>query len=206
MKARPLLDGGQGKHHCPNDAHHGSHARISSAAAPPTLLSSPTNIGDHTVPGAPGGGGTSTIKKVYIQRRTSTELQHTGGIPPSVAHEFDQGLKPPSLNSAAAVTGATKARLRVENKCRRKHLQKTQAQPDWWTTHKGCFTLPPELPAPTTYRNQMCPRRLALHHPAATIQQYYFNMRQMGALPIPARHGQSTKCRQLLLGDLTFRH
>ena len=174
MKARPLLDGGQGKHHCPNDTPHGFPARISSAAAPLALLSSNADIGNHTVvSGVSGGGGTISVETVHTNQQTGSNHNQVGDLPLPAEHEHIQGLQPPTLRSAAAVTGATKARLRVENKRRRKHLQKSQAQPDWWTTHRGKFTLPPELPAPTAYRNQMCPRRLALHHPAATILLQY---------------------------------
>ena len=83
------------------------------------------------------------------------------------------GLLPPRLHSTDIVTGATTGRLRIENKRRRKHQQRHQQQPDYWTTHKGKFTLPPERPPPQTYRNQMCPRGLALEHPASDILLQY---------------------------------
>ena len=83
------------------------------------------------------------------------------------------GLLPPLLNSAAAVTGATTPRLRVENKRRRRQQQLEQDEQTWWTFHQGKFKLPPSRTPPATYRNKMCPRGLALHHPAApTLLKY----------------------------------
>ncbi len=81
-----------------------------------------------------------------------------------------QHLLPPALNNAEPVTGKTKTVLRKENKRRRLATQLEQpSRPDWWTTHKGNFELPQELPTVPQYLNSMCPRGLALHHPAAPL-------------------------------------
>ena len=83
------------------------------------------------------------------------------------------GLRPPRLQSDTHVTGATTKRLRIENKRRRKQLQAEQPQQEWWSMHAGEFQMPEPLDAPATFRNNMCPRGLALHHPAAAdLLQY----------------------------------
>ena len=83
------------------------------------------------------------------------------------------GLKPPQLESNEAVTGYSTPKLRHENKRRRKRKQAQQPQPEWWSTQHGTYTLPHTLEPPEEYRNEMCPRGLALHHPAAaTLLQY----------------------------------
>ena len=82
---------------------------------------------------------------------------------------FHLGLQPPRLNSTAPVTGSSTPRHRIENKRRRLARQQTQPGLDYWTTHSGTYILPPQLPQPPVYRNKMCPRNLALHHPAADL-------------------------------------
>ena len=79
-------------------------------------------------------------------------------------------LLPPALNNAAPVTGKTTRILRKENKRRRLLDQVEQsAGTDWWTRHEGNFELPPALPPLDKHLNSMCPRGLALHHPAAPL-------------------------------------
>ena len=64
--------------------------------------------------------------------------------------------------------------LRRENKRLRKVKQLgQQLEPDWWTTHNGLFSLPPRVPRPTTYRNNMCPANLAMYRPAANLLLEY---------------------------------
>ena len=63
--------------------------------------------------------------------------------------------------------GQTTKKLRIENKRNRRQRQRHQPLPEWWTTYKGTQDLPNTRNPPETYRNQMCPRGLALHHPAA---------------------------------------
>ena len=77
-------------------------------------------------------------------------------------------LEPPVLNNGSQVTGENKDKFRRENKRRRKLKQIGQLnEPDWWTTYNGMFTLPPPVPRPENYRNNMCPANLATQHPAA---------------------------------------
>ena len=91
-----------------------------------------------------------------------------------VGHMVAQsGLDPPRLNSAEPVTGVSTPRLRIENKRRRRQQQLEQAEQQWWTRYNGAFTLPPPKPPISKHRNKMCPRGLALHHPAAgTLTKY----------------------------------
>ena len=84
------------------------------------------------------------------------------------------GLEAPALNNGMQVTGKTKSALRRENKQRRKINQLEQShKPDWWTLHDGLFSLPAPLTPLNSFRNQMCPTNLALHHPAASILLEY---------------------------------
>jgi hypothetical protein len=83
-------------------------------------------------------------------------------------------LSPPRLTDGTAVTGATTTTLRKQNKQRRIELQANQ--PDsitWWSTHHGEFIPPPPKKELDEYRNKMCPRGLALHHPAANLLKSY---------------------------------
>lgn len=154
--------------------HNGSLDALSLAVVPPPHLPVPTTIGGHddtTAAGVDGGANMSTSK--HEDTSPSQPSLHPPLRPPPTPRTPSSGLCPPTLLSDAGVTGATTHKLRIENKRRRKHLQRKQAQPEWWTSYDGKFTLPPVPQAPSTYRNQMCPRGLALHHPAAeTLLQY----------------------------------
>ena len=159
MKALPLLDGGSGKTNSIVRFDPRPVARVSSPAAPTPL--------SHTRPpnGAPGVGDETR----GIDRRT-THPSREGPIPHHTKRreiKLHPGLLPPTLRASAMVTGESTPRLRIENKQHRRHLQRHQQQLDWWTTYRGQFELPPQRRPPDTYRNNMCPRGLALHHPAA---------------------------------------
>ena len=83
-------------------------------------------------------------------------------------------LSPPRLTDGTVVTGATTKTLRKQNKIFRKELQAAQPEDiEWWKTHQGDFVLPPPLQELTSHRNNMCPRGLALHHPAAELLRTY---------------------------------
>ena len=84
------------------------------------------------------------------------------------------GLMPPTLDSTGGyVTGADKAKHRIDNKRRRKANLATQQPHTQWTQYKGEFDIPPPLPPLEYYRGQMCPADLALHHPAANLLAEY---------------------------------
>ena len=42
-----------------------------------------------------------------------------------------------------------------------------QVSKDYWSHHRGEFSIPSPKQGPTTYKGSMCPAGLALHHPAA---------------------------------------
>ena len=164
-RAKPLLDGGAGKIDAPDIAANFELGRVSSPTAPPALSPhSPSS-------GARGGGG-ETRNNTVIPDQTTQE--GSAASPRSQAvRKGHPGLIPPTLRSRAHVTGESTPRLRIENKQHRRKLQRLQPQQEWWTTHNGQFELPPQRPTPTEYRNNMCPRGLALHHPAAdTLLNY----------------------------------
>jgi hypothetical protein len=89
-----------------------------------------------------------------------------------------EGLLPPRFTSGDPVTGATKKRLRCENKLQQTLAQINAPPQSLWTQHDGSATMPRNRvqPDPTTYRNEMCPSGLALEHPAAPLLQHYATM------------------------------
>jgi hypothetical protein len=114
----------------------------------------------------------------FILGNVTPNLIHHHTTPISIfdgtntADEID--LEAPVLNNGLRVTGESTHVLRRENKRRRKVKQLgQQCEPDWWTKHNGLFSLPPQVPRPTTYRNNMCPANLATYHPAAHVLLEY---------------------------------
>ena len=77
------------------------------------------------------------------------------------------GLVPPTLNSGEPVTGANKEKHRLENKRRRVAKQLQQRETSYWADHHGQFRIPTPKQGPRKYRGDMCPKGLALEHPAA---------------------------------------
>ena len=167
MKAKPLLDGAKGKKVNASPPSPGSPVRLSSAADPPTSYLHLQN-GTHR-----GGGADALTENHRINDKPPTmDILRVNGTPREALGQ-STGLLPPRLSSNAMVTGKSTPRLRIENKRRRRKLQQDQYMPEWWTTHTGAFKLPPERPPCVNHRNNMCPRGLALHHPAAaTLLQY----------------------------------
>jgi hypothetical protein len=89
-------------------------------------------------------------------------------------------LNTPRLESGARISGLNKRQLRRENKKRRQQKQMEQAEQTYWSIYKGDFELPEAKEELKSWRNMMCPRGLALHHPAAAkLSQYY----AMGGCP-----------------------
>lgn len=86
------------------------------------------------------------------------------GSKPTVAY-WDLG--PPRLASGARVDGSNKRQLRRENKARRVAAQEQQAEESFWTTHAGEFETPEKKRVLETWKGSMCPKNLALDHPAA---------------------------------------
>jgi len=146
--------------------------------APDTVVDSKVQPGDGTFSRPSGwiwaedgkhshqiGGGALAPADVA----TGTPLSHT----PEGADEMP-GLKHAvALNSGARVSGPSKKVLRKENKQRRIQKQVKQPRQSYWTEHCGQFSLPMPEKAPMTWRGDMCPSGLALHHPAAgALLQY----------------------------------
>ena len=176
-KARPLLDGGQGKIY-PSDMPQNdmSHERHSVAAAPPHHYNLPCTIpgtvGTTSTALSDGGKNPSALNTTTKPSRTMEESGNDTNAPPP-RHDYSHGLRPPTLKSSEEVTGESTPKLRTENKRNRRQRQCHQPHPVWWTTYKGTYKLPPLHEPPRSYRNQMCPRGLALHHPAATTLLEY---------------------------------
>ena len=100
---------------------------------------------------------------------TADDLSRTGDPPRTFP-----GMDPPRHDSGEPVTGSTTDRHRVENKRRREERQQRQVDPpDYWRTHRGRFSVPTPGQSRPPHRGKMCPRGLALHHPAAaTLLKY----------------------------------
>ena len=127
----------------------------------------------------------------------TTDTSDTGLMEHNTKSKFsacDSGalLLPPTLNSGRAVTGLATDILRKENKqrCIQAQLQQ-QNDIEWWKTHHGEFELPPPLTPVPTHRNNMCPARLALHHPAAKLLTEY------ATLGCPTQTGQCWSLDQI---------
>jgi hypothetical protein len=162
-KSKPLLDGAKGKGHCTEI--------VCSDKLPHHSFSADSFLIDNdddkmSTPPPP--------KKLRFKLPQTTKPPPDHHKPPSdqqpppKTKDSNSGLRAPRLNDTAWVTGATTPRLRIENKQRRKKQQAEQPKQQWWTTYHGTFTTPETLiQPPDTYRNNMCPRGLALTHPAA---------------------------------------
>jgi hypothetical protein len=188
--SRSPLDGGQGKNvtpaPCPVYGVCGTEPNDDEkrvATSPPAsndhaTSSIPTSGTPRTVPTASNRDSSSvdsaeatTHLQVSSSTHTSARVRFTD--PGTNVRRRADGLEPPVLNSTEPVTGDTTPRLRIENKRRRRYRQLHQAEQVWWTKYRGDFACPQALHPPNTYRNKMCPRGLALHHPAAaTLLKY----------------------------------
>ena len=160
-KSKPLLDGAKGKGHCTDIVCSGTSPHHSFIAD-----SSPDNDDDKMSTPPPNELQIQSVpqptKPPPLHRKSPTEQ------PSPPTNQELSGLRPPRLNNTHSVTGATTPRLRIENKQRRRKQQAGQPKQQWWTTYQGTFAMPsPRTDPLPTYRNNMCPRGLALHHPAA---------------------------------------
>jgi hypothetical protein len=81
--------------------------------------------------------------------------------------EVDWGLGPPRLSNGARIDGKNKRQHKRENKITRQKLQENQEEPHYWTAYQGDFEVPERQDNPTSWKGSMCPRNLALEHPAA---------------------------------------
>jgi hypothetical protein len=77
------------------------------------------------------------------------------------------GLGPPRLLSGSRVDGSNKRQLRRENKARRIRQQELQREAIFWSDYQGGFEAPEKRTAVSEWKNNMCPKNLALEHPAA---------------------------------------
>ena len=176
----PLLDGGEGKNI-------NVKARLNTQPLPRPGKLHPSDNNTTNAPGATALLGPSMHDKspiIHTPTQSSTDYtDETAGarslmdLPKSHLTSHSDGtdlLSPPRLNDGTLVTGAATNALRKLNKQTRVTLQAEQAEDiQWWSTHHGLFIPPPALPELQSYRNNMCPRGLALHHPAASILETY---------------------------------
>ena len=110
------------------------------------------------------GGEGKSLNKTIVKN-----IANAANCVPEDRAEF-LGLMPPTLDSTGGyVTGADKSKHRIENKRRRKETLATQQPHTQWTQYKGEFEIPSPLPPLDSYRGQMCPSDVALHHPAASL-------------------------------------
>ncbi len=84
------------------------------------------------------------------------------------------GLAPPFLEKQdTPATGALCNKLLWQNRALQEWQQKRQNITTYWTTHWGQFFVPTEKPHLKKYKNEMCPKGLALDHPAASLLEEY---------------------------------
>jgi len=76
-------------------------------------------------------------------------------------------MRPPQLAAGERVSGHNKRSLKRENKQKRIERQQKQTAPTYWKEHEGEFVVPPALDELDEWLGEMCPRGLALRHPAA---------------------------------------
>jgi len=83
------------------------------------------------------------------------------------------GLDAPAMDLREEVTGANNKQHRIDNKRRRVEKQAKQQPHDYWSNHRGQFSIPTPKQAPKQHRGGMCPSGLALHHPAVDLLLQY---------------------------------
>jgi hypothetical protein len=84
------------------------------------------------------------------------------------------GLKPPFLTDLVMeATGLLLNKLCQQNKRLQMLRQKMQNNNTYWTKHMGTFIIPDNIPPLATYKNEMRPKGLVLHHPVAQILEEY---------------------------------
>ncbi len=93
---------------------------------------------------------------------------------PTKPSTYGTGLDPPTFQlTGQPVIGKDRSKHRKENKNKRQMTQATQPQTTYWETHKGKFQLTEDTQERPAYRNEMCPKGLALDNPtAATLKEY----------------------------------
>ena len=102
------------------------------------------------------------------------------GMPPLARRAYKEdvdetgwGLGPPKLSTGARIDGNNKRQDKRENKVARRCMQELQKDPHYWTAYRGDFELPGPQENPTDWKGSMCPKNLALEHPAANkLLQY----------------------------------
>jgi hypothetical protein len=114
------------------------------------------------------------------------------------------GLNPPSVAGGDRVNGDNKRQLRQENKAKRIQKQESQEETSYWSTLTGQFRLPEQKEGQTEWVGDMCPRSLALHHPAAEKLLQYAT----GGCPAnTGRPWSKEKCKwQLIEGHTPSQH
>ena len=145
--------------------------------APPDILTNPFQRVQAPTPQMNDVRRSSLVPARIDHDTTGSEPSLHCIMPPShegsASQAWPNNLGPPQLTSGTYVTGATTPRLRIENKRRRREQQLTQQLQTWWTRHTGLIRVPRRPPDPVGYRNRMCPRGLALEHPAAPLLLKY---------------------------------
>ncbi len=93
---------------------------------------------------------------------------------PTKPSTYGTGLNPPTFQlTGQPVMGKDRSKHRKENKNKQQMTQATQPQTTYWETHKGEFQLTEDTQERPAYRNEMCPKGLALDHPAAAALKEY---------------------------------
>ncbi len=93
---------------------------------------------------------------------------------PTRTSAYGMGLNPPTFQiTGQPVMGKDRTKHCKENKNKQRMTQATQAKTSYWETHGEKFQLTENSQEQPAYRNNMCPKGLALDHPAAaTLNEY----------------------------------
>ena len=78
-----------------------------------------------------------------------------------------EGLEDPLLELKAPVRGVNNSQYCKGKRWKRVLKQSMQGSKDYWSHHRGEFSMPSPNQGPTTYKDYMCPSVLELHHPSA---------------------------------------
>jgi hypothetical protein len=121
-------------------------------------------------------------KELSVKDTWNTMLNTWEGIPKDV------DLFPPTLFiTGEAVQGKTRKQHCKENKRVRWEQQLQQPEQSYWSTHQGNIVISNNAEDYPEYRNSMCPRDLAMNHPAGAL------LRESATYGCPTETGAPSK-------------
>ena len=161
-----MIDPPWGENLCPPKGEEQATQRVLHATRQQDRRTTPPEGEEHTPP-------EGEERACRSRHQTPLQLKCKGLDPPMNNAVNYPRLRPPQLRSGVAVHGGNKRQHRKENKDSRLARQEAQPVTTYWNRHHIQQIQAPRCTQPSTWRNDMCPRGLALHHPAApTLVRY----------------------------------